>query len=56
MTSVRPYRTALSLDVVRAEFEKFSGTQFDPQITKVFLDILDNNYDEILEIQEKYSS
>lgn len=56
MTSVRPYRTALSLDVVRSEFEKFSGTQFDPKITKVFLDILDNNYDEILEIQEKFSS
>lgn len=56
MTSVRPYRTALSIDIVKEEFRKFSGTQFDPEITKVFLDILDNNYDEILEIQEKYSS
>ncbi len=56
MTSVRPYRTALPIEVVKEEFRKFSGTQFDPEITKVFLDILENNYDEILEIQEKYSS
>lgn len=56
MTSVRPYRTALSIDIVKEEFRKFSGTQFDPKITQVFLDILENNYDEILEIQEKYSS
>lgn len=56
MTSVRPYRTALPLDIVKSEFEKFSGTQFDPEITKVFLDILNNNYNEILEIQENYSS
>ncbi len=54
MTSKRTYRNALPLDVVRAEIEKCSGTQFDPEIAKVFLDILDNDYKEIEEIQEKY--
>lgn len=54
MTSKRTYRNALPLDVVRAEIEKYSGTQFDPEIAKVFIDILDNNHDEIEKIQEKY--
>ena len=54
MTSNRSYRSALPLDVVRAEIEKCSGTQFDPSIAKVFLDIIDYHYDEILEIQNKY--
>ena len=54
MTSKRTYRNALPLDVVRGEIERCSGTQFDPVIAKVFIDILDNNYDEIEKIQEKY--
>ena len=54
MTSNRSYRNALPLNVVRAEIEKCSGTQFDPDIAKVFLDIIDYHYDEILEIQNKY--
>jgi len=54
MTSKRTYRNALPLDVVRAEIEKCSGTQFDPEIAKVFIDILDNDYGEIEKIQEKY--
>ena len=55
MTSKRSYRNAIPLEYVRAEIEKCSGTQFDPQIAKVFLDILDNHYDEILKIQNKYT-
>ena len=54
MTSKRSYRDALSLDVVIAEFERCKGTQFDPELDDVFLDILKNHYDEIEEIQEKY--
>ena len=54
MTSKRSYRDALSLDIVRAELEKNSGKQFDPKILKVFLNILDNHYSDILEIQKKY--
>ncbi|MBR6034258.1 MAG: HD-GYP domain-containing protein [Clostridia bacterium] len=56
MTSVRPYRTALPMDVVKSEFQRCAGTQFDPQIAKVFLDILENEFDKIKEIQEKYSA
>jgi len=54
MTSKRPYRDALPLETVIAEVEKCKGTQFDPKIADVFLDILRNHYDEILDIQEKY--
>lgn len=54
MTTKRSYRNALPLEVVRTEIERCTGTQFDPQIAKVFLDILDHHYDEILDIQNKY--
>lgn len=54
MTSKRTYRDALPLDVVKAEVERCKGSQFDPEIADVFLDILDNHYNEILEIQNKY--
>ena len=54
MTSKRSYRNSLPIDVVRAEIERCSGTQFDPNIAKVFLDIMDNDFDLIREIQEKY--
>ena len=54
MTSKRPYRDELPIDVVKEEFRKFSGTQFDPDLTKVFLDILENDYNEIIRIQSMY--
>ena len=53
MTSRRAYRDTLPLDVVKAEIERNRETQFDPAIADVFLDILNNHYDEIKEIQEK---
>lgn len=56
MTSVRPYRHALPIDIVKEEFKKFSGSQFDPEITQVFLDILENEYNKVEEIQTKFSS
>lgn len=55
MTSKRTYRDALPISTVIEEFEKFSGSQFDPNITKIFLDILNNEYDKIKKIQEKYA-
>ena len=56
MTSRRTYRDSLPIDVVIEEFKNNKGTQFDPEITDVFLDILSNEYDKIKEIQEKYVS
>ncbi len=54
MTSKRTYRNALPLSVVIEEIERCKGTQFDPNLADVFLDILRNHYDEIEAIQEKY--
>lgn len=54
MTSRRVYRDSLPLDVVISEFEKNKGTQFDPKLADVFLDIMKNDYNSIKEIQEKY--
>ena len=55
MTSRRSYRNALDLQIVKDEIEKCKGTQFDPQLADVFLEILDNDFDKIKEIQEKYN-
>ena len=54
MTSKRSYRDALDLQYVKDEFERCKGTQFDPQIAEVFINILNNEFDKIKEIQEKY--
>lgn len=54
MTSRRTYRDSLPMDVVISEFRRCRGTQFDPELDDVFLDILENHLDEIKEIQEKY--
>ena len=56
MTSKRTYRDSLPLDVVKEEIEKCKGTQFDPEIADAFLDILNNHYDDIVEIQNRYIS
>jgi HD-GYP domain-containing protein (c-di-GMP phosphodiesterase class II) len=37
MTSTRPYRKGLSYDVAYDELIQFSGTQFDPQMVKMFI-------------------
>lgn len=54
MTSRRTYRDSLPLETVISEFERCKGTQFDPQLTDIFLDVLKNHFNEIKEIQEKY--
>ena len=55
MTSKRTYRNSLPLDVVISEFERCKGTQFDPNLADVFLDILKNDYDKIEEIRKKFN-
>lgn len=54
MSSRRVYRDSLPTQVVREEIFKNLGTQFDPEIATIFLDIIDNHYDEIQEIKDKY--
>lgn len=54
MTSKRTYRDSLPLETVITEFERCKGTQFDPELTNIFLDILKNHLDEIQAIREKY--
>jgi putative nucleotidyltransferase with HDIG domain len=41
MTSDRPYRKAMSWQEARDEIARNSGTQFDPQVVKLFLQILE---------------
>jgi len=47
MTSDRPYRKAMPYDVARAEILRYSGTQFDPDVVKVFLEIPDGEWADI---------
>jgi putative nucleotidyltransferase with HDIG domain len=47
ITSDRIYRRAQSYAAARAEIQKFSGRQFDPEIVKVFLEMPDNIWDDL---------
>jgi HD-GYP domain-containing protein (c-di-GMP phosphodiesterase class II) len=38
MTQDRAYRKAMTIDQAVSELQKNSGTQFDPEITKVFIE------------------
>jgi len=40
MTSDRPYRKGLTVENAISEISKFSGTQFDPSIVKVFINMV----------------
>lgn len=40
MTSDRPYRPAMTMREATAEIKKCSGTQFDPEITEIFIQML----------------
>ena len=55
MTTKRSYRDSLPLDTVKSELSKHKGTQFDPKIADVFLDIIKYHLDEIEEIQRRHS-
>lgn len=48
MTSNRSYRSALPQEVVRAEFERCRGTQFDAAIADVMLQMIDEDTDYML--------
>ncbi len=44
MSSVRPYRPALSIREVIKELRKGAGTQFDPNLIEVFVDIIEAGF------------
>ncbi len=54
MTSDRPYRKALPIDVVVAELHKYSGTQFDPVVVEAFLKLLEDEGDAFISKNQKF--
>jgi len=44
MTSDRPYRKGLSIEVTIDELLKCSGTQFDPMVVETFIRVIKENY------------
>ena len=55
MTSDRPYRKALPLDVVVRELHKYSGTQFDPTCVEAFLSLLEDEGDAFIARDQKFN-
>ena len=47
ITSDRAYRKAQPLSAARAEIERCSGTQFDPQVVRVFLEMNDHLWEDL---------
>jgi len=47
ITSDRPYRSATSFGTARSEIRKNSGTQFDPQVVEVFLQMPDRLWEDL---------
>ena len=54
MTSDRPYRKGLPLDVVVSELNKYSGTQFDPVVVDAFLTLLEDEGDAFISKNQKF--
>jgi len=52
ITSDRPYRAAQSISSARREIQQYSGTQFDPEIVKVFFSISDDFW---IQLRDKIS-
>jgi putative nucleotidyltransferase with HDIG domain len=48
MASARPYQPALAVADVKAEIQRCSGTQFDPQIVAAFFAVLARGGDDVL--------
>jgi len=54
MTSDRPYRKALTLEAVVSEVHKYSGSQFDPNVTQSFLTLLEREGEGFIKKDEKF--
>ena len=48
MTSNRSYRKALPQDVVRRQIEENAGTQFDPDMAKIMLGLIDKDTEYVM--------
>lgn len=53
MTSTRSYRKALPQDVVRYEIEKGKGTQFDPAVADVMIQMIDEDKEYLMRQEEE---
>jgi HD-GYP domain-containing protein (c-di-GMP phosphodiesterase class II) len=47
MTSLRPYRAALSVDLALIEIAACAGSQFDPTLAEVFLEVWSEQVEEL---------
>lgn len=57
MASNRSYRKALPQEVVRSEIEKGKGTQFDPEIADIMLEMIDEDKDYLMkQTEEKHGN
>ncbi len=54
MTSDRPYRKALPLDIVFTELAKYSGSQFDPTCVDAFLRVIEREGDSFIRKDQKF--
>ncbi len=54
MTSDRPYRKGLELEVVVRELHKFSGSQFDPTCVDAFLRVLEREGEVFIQKNQKF--
>lgn len=54
MTSKRSYRDEMDLEYVKNQIKEGAGTQFDPEVANVMLNILENKLDKINEIRTKF--
>ena len=54
MTSNRPYRNGLPLDVVIRELHKYSGSQFDPSVVEALMKLLDDEGDAFIQTHQKF--
>ena len=54
MSSDRPYRKGMCLDVVIEELRKFSGSQFDPNCVDSCLRILEREGDGFIKKDQKF--
>ena len=54
MSSNRPYRNGLPLDVVVRELHKYSGSQFDPNVVQALMKLLDEEGDEFVQTHQKF--